>query len=52
MTTKERKPLPPDLLALIKQTGEAGILAGCTAEEIIALCRRTVDQWLAEGNRP
>jgi hypothetical protein len=48
MTLQERKKFPPELLKVIRSTGENGILAGCTAEEIIELCKATVRQWVRE----
>lgn len=50
MTTETRKPLPPALLARIRATGNAAVLAGCDADETIRLCKATVEAWLKEGN--
>lgn len=46
-TTTKRKPFPPALIARINATCAACIAAGCTTEETIALCRLTVEQWVA-----
>lgn len=47
--TQKRKPLPAELIERLRATGAACIAAGCTIEEAIELCRKTVDQWIAEG---
>lgn len=52
MTTATRKPLPPELLARLRETGRTAILAGCTSEEAIALVKQTLSEWIAAGGRP
>jgi hypothetical protein len=49
--TKKREPFPPELIKKIRETGELAILAGCTAEEIIALSKQTVKLWARHGSR-
>lgn len=44
--TQTRQPLPAELLARIRRTLDAAILAGCTADETIALCKQTVAAWV------
>lgn len=48
-----REPLPPELLDRIRETVQLAILAGCTAEEVVALCKETVSAWTCKtGWRP
>jgi hypothetical protein len=51
MTSTKRRPLHPALLNAIRLTGAQCVLAGCTVEETIDLCKRTVSDWVAAGKR-
>ncbi len=45
MNTDARRPLPQDVVDSLNQTGRNAMLAGCTANEAITLCRQTMDTW-------
>lgn len=47
--TEKREPLPDDLHARIMDTGQMGVLAGCTADEVIALCKATIRKWMRDN---
>ena len=44
---KGRHPLPPEIIVRINETGRLAALAGCTPEETIDLCKRTIARWSA-----
>lgn len=46
MTVAEREKFPEELRARITETCQEAILAGCTADETIALAKETVQQWV------
>lgn len=45
------QPFPEALRKRVLEVGNLCILAGCTAEEIIAACRAEVERWALE-HRP
>lgn len=48
---QDRPPFPPELRERLLETGNAGILAGCSADEIIKLCKATAEKWRADSGK-
>lgn len=49
MMTRVRKPFTPELIARVRETGSAAILAGCDPAETVDLCRRSIEDWRQEN---